>query len=670
VNLGGAALGVAAGAALVGSAAGFALPRPTRVVVASLSTALLGGSAAAAALSVLVTGDHVAFRWREVLPLTGVTIDLDPLGAWFMFVAAVVIVAVSVYAIGYCDHALAGRSVQGTFPLFAATLVLVPAAGSMSTFLVLWELMAVTSLLLVGAEHRERPAVRQATVWYGAMTHVGFVAILLAFGLAAAGAGGETFAAIRHGATTLSAARASTIFVLAAVGFGSKSGLVPVHVWLPRAHPEAPSHVSALMSAAMVNLGVYGVVRVGVDLLGGGPRWWGLLLLALGIGSALFGVLHALVASDLKVLLAYSTTENLGLIFVGVGAALLLSAVHEPILAGIALAAALLHVLNHAVFKALLFLAAGGVVRSTGTRDLDELGGLMRRMPVTATLFTVGALAIAGLPPLNGFVSEWALLQALVRAGGRAPAVLGLTMPVAVGAVALTAGLAAATFVKAIGTGMLAMPRSPAAERAVESSAPMLAGMGVLASGCIALGLLPGLLAAALGRAVRTAGGKTNPLGGGVTQLRLAGGHAVISPLFLAVALFAGIVIAAGAARALTSSRARRRAENWGCGRVLQTARMEYTATSFAEPLQRVFDDVLHPDHDVDVTHATESRWYVESIRYRASIVDGIDQRAYQPAVRVIRWWGERARVLQNGSVHRYLAYGFGALLVVLVVAR
>jgi formate hydrogenlyase subunit 3/multisubunit Na+/H+ antiporter MnhD subunit len=502
------------------------------------------------------------------------------------------------------------------------------------------------------------------------MTQLGFVAILLAFAIAAAGAGGESFAVIRAGAAEFSATRAAFVFVLVVIGFGSKAGIVPLHVWLPRAHPEAPSHVSALMSGAMVSLGVYGIVRVGVDLLGGGPRWWGVLVLTLGIVSALFGILHALVATDVKVLLAYSTTENMGLVLVGVGAALLLGAEHEPVLAGLALAAALLFAFNHALFKALLFLSAGSVVRATGTRDLDRLGGLSRRMPATTALFTVGALAIVALPPLNGFVSEWALLQVLVRAGGREPAVLGLAMPVAVAAVALAAGLAAATFVKLIGTGLLAMPRSSAAVDAVESPSPMVAGMALLGMGCLALGLFPSLVASALDRAVRAAGGAGDPFGDGVVRLRLAGGGAVISPVLFAGALLVGAVAVVGAARVLSASRARRRAENWGCGRVLQTARMEYTASSFAEPLQRVFDDVLHPEHDVDVTHADESRWYVEAVRYRTVVVDAVDTRVYRPLVRFARAAGERARVLQNGSVHRYLAYGLVALLVVLVVAR
>jgi formate hydrogenlyase subunit 3/multisubunit Na+/H+ antiporter MnhD subunit len=530
--------------------------------------------------------------------------------------------------------------------------------------------MAVTSLVLVAAEHRSRPAVASAAVWYGVMTQLGFVAILFAFGLAGAAAGGDSFSAMRAGASELSEGRAAFVFVLAAIGFGSKAGLVPLHVWLPRAHPEAPSHVSALMSGAMVSLGIYGIVRIGFDLLGGGPRWWGLSLIAVGVVSALFGVLHALVATDVKVLLAYSTTENMGLILIGVGAALLLGAENEPVLAGVALAAALLFVLNHALFKALLFLSAGSVVRATGTRDLDRLGGLSRPLPATTALFTVGALAIVALPPLNGFVSEWTLLQALVRAGGREPAVLGLVMPLAVAAVALVAGLVAATFVKVVGTGLLARPRSAAAAQAVESPVPMLAAMALLAAACLALGLVPSIIDSGLEQAVLASGGAGDPFGDGVSRLRLAGGSAVISPVLLAGALVLGAVAVVGAARALSATRARRRAENWACGRVLQTIRMEYTASSFAEPLQRVFDDVLHPDHDIDVTHAAESRWFVEAIRYRSVVVDAIDHRVYRPLIRAILAFGERARALQNGSVHRYLAYGFVALLVVLVVAR
>ena len=371
----------------------------------------------------------------------------------------------------------------------------------MSTFLVLWELVAVTSLLLVVAEHRRRAEVAEAGWWYAVMTQLGFVAILLGLTTYAAAAGGETFAALR--AAHLSPALAGLVFVLVLAGFGSKAGLVPLHVWLPRAHPEAPSHVSAMLSAAMVNLGVYGVLRVGFDLLGGGTRWWWLLVLALGGISALYGILQAAVATDLKRLLAYSTVENLGLVFVGVGRCRNLARIRTlPTLAALALAAALLHVVNHAGFKALLFGAAGSVLRATGTRDLDALGGLRARMPATTVLFAVGALGAAALPPGNGFVSEWLLLQSLVPAVPAGGVVTAVAMPLAVAVVALTAGLAVATFVKALGVGFFARPRSEWRVRGGRVAAEHGGGDGVGGAGLPRLALAPTALGPALSRAV------------------------------------------------------------------------------------------------------------------------------------------------------------------------
>jgi formate hydrogenlyase subunit 3/multisubunit Na+/H+ antiporter MnhD subunit len=425
------------------------------------------------------------------------------------------------------------------------------------------------------------------------------------------------------------------------------------------------------MSGAMVKLGVYGLLRVAWDLLGGGPRWWGITVLVVGAASALFGILHALVASDLKRLLAYSTTENIGLILIGVGAAGVFGASGNRTLASLAAAAALLHVLNHAAFKGLLFLGAGSVVAATGTRDLDRLGGLARRMPFTAGTFAVGALAVAALPPLNGFVSEWLLLQALVHGLPSATAAVAIVMPVAVAVVALTGGLAVATFVKAYGTGFLALPRSSQAAAATEAPWCMRAGVGVLAMGCVGLGLFPAALASALARAV----GVLVPLADGQpirtsgVRLRLSGIDASMSPLLLAVALLTVALIAARVMRPRSTVTVRG-VETWGCGRSVQTARMEYTATSFAEPLQRVFDDALHPDLDVDVDHRAESQYYVDAIRYRRGIRDGIEDRLYSPITRAAAWWGRTARHLQNGSVHRYLSYTLVALGVDLVVAR
>ncbi|CAG7623263.1 proton-conducting transporter transmembrane domain-containing protein [Actinacidiphila bryophytorum] len=573
------------------------------------------------------------------------------------------------YPGGRPAQGIRSRGAQAVLPLFALALLLVPAAASVSTFLLLWELMALTSLLLVLAEHRERPSVGQAGLWYAVMTQLGFVLLLAGLGLFAARAGGESFADLRAGAAGMSPAVRGTVFVATAAAFTSKAGLAPLHAWLPRAHPEAPSHVSALMSAAMVNLGVYGVLRVGFDLLGGGPAWWWLLLTAAGGLSAVYGILQAAMASDLKRLLAYSTSENMGLVVVGAGAAGLFRAAGDEPLAALALAAALLHVVNHSAFKALLFCAAGSVLRATGLRDLDRLGGLRARMPATAGLFAVGALGAVALPPGNGFVSEWLLLQALVHGFAVPGAATAVVLPLAVAVIALSAGLAAAVFVKALGVGFFARPRSEPAARAAESPPAMLAGMGLLAAGCAVLALAPGLLGGPLARAAAAAGpaGGTSLAGAGLS-VRLHHTSASLYPLWVALALVAGVAAAAGLAR-LPARRGRRRdARLWDCGGGAPTPRMAYTATSFAEPLQRVFDDVLAPEQDVHVTPVRESAYLVRRVRFQRLVPDRIEHRLYLPVLTALSRTAARARHLATGSVHLYLAYGLFGLVTVLAV--
>jgi len=447
---------------------------------------------------------------------------------------------------------------------------------------------------------------------------------------------------------------------------------VPLHAWLPRAHPEAPSHVSALMSAAMVNLGVYGIVRVGFDLFGGvaagGTRWWWLLVLLLGAASAVYGILQAAMSTDLKRLLGYSTTENMGLVLVGVGAAGLFASSGNRALAGLALAAALLHVINHAGFKTLLFLAAGSVLHATGTRDLDALGGLRAGMPATTAAFGWGGLAASALPPGTAFVSEWLLVQALIHGLPTAGAATAIVLPVAVAAVALTAGLAVATFVKAFGVGFLARPRSDAAARASESSPAMLAGMGLAGVACAVLALVPTVVLSGVGRVAGVVAGSGGRAVTGVVTLQLTAIAGTLSPLLLTLALLAAMVVVLGVVRAVAARRARRVARLWDCGAGPLSARMEYTATSFAEPLQRVFDDVVAPETDVDVTHHEESRYLVAAVEYRRRVPDRIERRLYQPVLAAIGFWGQVGRRLAPGSVHRYLGYGFYAVIVLLIV--
>ncbi|MEU8869058.1 proton-conducting transporter transmembrane domain-containing protein [Streptomyces umbrinus] len=668
-----AALATATGLGVAGASAGLVLPQRVRGAVVGVLTAGVGVAGGASGVAALGGG-----RWSAevpgLLPLAGAHVAVDALSGLFMAVAGAVVAAVAVYGIGYVAghgaHGLGSRGAQAVLPLFALSLLLVPAAASVSTFLMLWELMALTSLLLVLAEHRARPSVREAGVWYAVMTHLGLVLLLAGLSVYAAQAGGETFTALRLGTDGMSPTVRGLVFVLTAVAFTSKAGLVPLHAWLPRAHPEAPSAVSALMSAAMVNLGVYGLVRIGFDLLGGGPAWWWLMVMVMGGLSAVYGILQAAMASDLKRLLAYSTSENMGLVVLGVGAAGLFAHAGNPALAGLALAAALLHVVNHSAFKALLFTAAGSILRATGERNLDLLGGLRARMPVTAGLFALGALGAVALPPGNGFISEWLLLQSLIH-GLEVPGVTtAIVLPLAVAVIALSAGLAAAVFVKALGVGFFARPRSQPAAAAKESPLLMQVGMGLLAALCAALALVPGLLVEGLQRAVGSVGlAGTRPVSGGGLQMRLDEVSATLSPLWAVAAL----TVALGAVMATVQWTARRRqrrmqARLWDCGGGAPTPRMAYTATSFAEPLQRVFDDVLAPEQDVDVTPVRESAYLVERVEFRNRVPDRIEHRLYRPVLGFLAAAGQSARRLAGGSVHTYLGYGFFGLVILLVV--
>ncbi|WP_308401847.1 proton-conducting transporter transmembrane domain-containing protein [Streptomyces shenzhenensis] len=666
-----AALAAAAVLAGAGALAGIVLPYRLRIPAVGVLTAGVGvggGTAGVAALG----GSGWAGTFPGVLPLAGAAAAVDALAGLFIAVAGAVVAAVAVYGIGYAaghgPHGLGSRTAQAVLPPFALTLVLVPVAASVSTFLALWELMALGSLLLVLAEHRERASVRQAGVWYAVMTHLGLVLLLAGLALFAAGAGGETFTALRAGAHTVPPAVRGLVFVLVALAFTSKAGALPLHAWLPRAHPEAPSPVSALMSAAMVNLGIYGLVRTGLDLLGGGPAWWWLGLIAVGGTSAVYGILQAAMASDLKRLLAYSTSENMGLVLIGVGASGLFAAYGDRPLAALALCAALLHVVNHSAFKALLFCAAGSVLRSTGLRDLDRLGGLRSRMPVTAAFFAVAALGAVALPPGNGFISEWLLLQSLIHGLAVPGVAVAVVLPLSVALIALSAGIAAAAFVKALGVGFFARPRSDRAASAEEAPILMLAGMGLLGAACAALALVPGLLGGSLDRAVGATGlpGGGAVSGGGL-EVRLTGISAALSPVWVVAALTVALMAAVGLPRLYGRRRRRVNARLWDCGGGAPTPRMAYTATSFAEPLQRVFDDVLAPEQDLDVTPVRESAYLVERVRFQRRVSDRIEHRLYEPVLRALNTAGQSARRLAGGSVHRYLGYGFAGLVFLLL---
>ncbi len=636
------------------------------------TTAACGAcAAAAAALPVILTGRSLTLAFASSVASLSLVLHLDPLGAFFVILLGVVAAPAAVYGAGYDASHTPARSASAMLPLFLLSMTLVPLAGNVFTFLFAWEGMALASYFLVIGEG-DSPERLAAGRWYTGMAHAGFAMIAAAFFLLMERSGGADFATIRTLGGSIGAGRANAIFLLALLGFGSKAGLVPLHVWLPKAHPAAPSHISALMSGAMLPLGVYGFLRVVLDLLGGGPSWWGILLLVLGALSALKGALYALVEQDLKRLLAFSSVENLGVVFMGLGIGLIFhgEGLGEP--CALALGAALYHALNHAAFKGLLFFGAGAVQQAAGTRNLEAMGGLIKKMPQTAACFLVGAAAIAALPPLNGFVSEWMIFQALV-AGARLPEpLMAALMGLAVGALALTGGLAAACFVKAFGIPFLAMPRSRGAEQAREVSLPMRAAMFLLAGACVLLGLLPAAVTPLLARALQGLPGLD--LRGAVFRLGLEmeapGGASRISPPLLALALAMAIVAIIAGLRLFKADRRLRVGDTWGCGRVALTPRMEYTSMAFAEPLRRVFAGLYRPSKDLTIGFHPDSKYFVRSMAYRSRIRSWFEESVYRTLFEMIRPLSEIGRRLHSGSVHLYLSYIVAALLLLLLLER
>ncbi len=620
--------------------------------------------------AIALTGGRGSLTIPTALPLDPLVLSPDRLGGLVMVIVSVVGVLASLFGIGSARVASASRTAWASMAVFLFGMQLVPAATDVVSFLLFWEIMTLGSTALLLAHHATRGTVASALVWYSAMSQLSFFFVLAGLAVLAGATGGTGFAAL----ATLDPAswQASLAFVLLLLGFGGKAELVPLHVWVPRVLPEAPGHVAAAMSGAMVNIGVYGALLVCVRFLPNGPAWWGVLIMVLGGVSALYGILQASVASNLKVLLAYSTTENMGLVFLGLGASVLLRGDHATGAADAALLAALLLMVSHAVFKATLFLGAGAVARSTREMNLDRLGGLGSRMPWTAAAFGASALGAAALPVTSGFVAEWMLLQALVhgsRVGGEVVSVTAsVAMPLAVAVIALTAGLALLTFVKAYGIAFLARPRSEKAKQARE--VPIIMRIPLIIGGTvvIGLGLLPGPLAEALASAV---GPAFTP---DVRTIGLAGVDArgidvVLDPTTF-VALAALVLVPVLAAILLSARRhpTRVSALPWAGGGSRLRPRMQYTATSYAEPLVRVFDDVLRPTRDVEVTHVGESRYLVERVHVEQTVSDVIETRFYRPVLGLAQRFGILARRAQNGSIHRYLSYSFLALLAVLIV--
>jgi hydrogenase-4 component B len=615
---------------------------------------------------------------------------IDPLSAWFLLVLSAIAVPIAMFSIGYVRHPpLGGRSafVGIAFTVLLCSVELVFMAADAIAFLFAWELMTLATAALVATQH-EVADTRRAAYLYLVMSHVATGALIGAFFILASASGSVSFSALLAG-DVLSGPVRDTVFLLFLLGFGVKAGIIPLHIWLPEAHPAAPSSISALMSGVLIKTGIYGIVRFCAFGLGNPPLSWGVLVLLMGAVSAVLGVLYALVQHDLKRLLAYHSIENIGIILLGVGAGMIAVADGQQTLAALGIAAGLFHVLNHAVFKALLFLGAGSVVTATGTRQIEALGGLLRGMPWTGVCFLIGAVAISGLPPLNGFASEWLAFQALFQGfPASTEPVIHLLFPIAAALLALTGALAAACFVKAFGVGFLALPRSVAAATAREVPWSMCAPQVVLAALCVWLGAFPGAVLSALHTVLLSLPGlrpAPDTIRGPLSMAATSEPSSAVTPMALALALLGGLGVAVltvavfrlrGRTPALRShetpatrpavvngiSKAEvmagdriRRAPTWGCGGLLG-AHAEYTAAAFSKPLMMIFRAVYRPTREVEAL-AKVSPYFPQEVRYHLHIEPTFERYVYGPLTEAVFRVAARLKILQAGSLHAYLGY-------------
>src|SRR6266851_193515 len=598
------------------------------------------------------------------LPWIGAHFRMDALSAFFVVVVDLGAAAASLFAIGYGAHEQARLRVLPFYPAFLAGMSIVVLADDAFTFLVSWEFMSLSSWALVMAHHRVGDNVRAGYV-YLIMASFGTLALLLSFGLLAGPDGAYGFADIR--AAHPSPGIAALVLILALIGAGSKAGLVPLHVWLPLAHPAAPSHVSALMSGVMTKVAVYGFVRIVLDLSGEPAWWWSMVVLALGGVTAAMGVLYALMQHDLKRLLAYHTVENIGIIFIGLGLALAFKAHGMAWAAALALTAGLLHVFNHSISKSLLFFGAGAVLTATGERDMEHLGGLIHRMPQTAFVFLIGCVAISALPPLNGFVSEWLTFQAILLSPQLPSWGLKFLVPAVGALLALSAALAAACFVKAFGVTFLGRARTPAALRAAETDQCSLAAMYFLAALCLVAGVLPGLFIDALAPVVTSLVGDRMPVQNGVQWLSIvpiAESRSSYNGLLVFLFMVMSGTFAAWAIHRLASDKLRR-APPWDCGYPDANPATQYTASSFAQPIRRVFGTVVfHAREHVEIPPPGDGR----PARLTVELHDLVWDTLYAPIAGGVGFAADRLNHLQFLTIRQFLSLVFAALVFLLLV--
>lgn len=633
---------------------------------------LSGVFAVLAGLSVLIGQGVITDQIGLGLPWLPWHVRFDCLSGFFFLIIGIAVSAVSLYGPGYVNSYKESQhpfAVLGLFTgLFVAGMLLVLLADDAFFFMIAWELMSVASYFLVSFQH-ENPANRRAAFLYLLMAEVGALAIILGFGVLAGFSDGFTFDALRN--AQLSTTWAGIAFVLALLGFGMKAGIVPVHVWLPEAHPVAPSHISALMSGVMLKVALYGLIRFCFDLLGDVHWQWGVVLLILGTVSALGGILYAMMQPNLKSLLAYSSVENIGIIFMVLGLSMIFMDNGHPQLAALGLLAALLHAFNHALFKNLLFLGAGIIHHQTHQLNIDMMGGLIKKMPKTSVLFLIGCMSISSLPLFNGFVSEWLAFQTALQVDVLDNGVLRSLIPVAAAALALTAALAAACFVKVFGMIFLGQSRSHHCDKAHEiQDKGMLAGPSLLAALCFLFGIFPGLIISLINNVAGQLLGETLPNDAALGWLWLApvsAHQASYAPPLVLI----GALLAAGVSfwfLRRNPATVMRRAETWDCGFGGLTPKMQYSCSAFTMPFRRIFNKVWIIDERVEKDMRGAMDQDVAVIRYHLEVHDHSWPHIYQPIENGVNTLAKVVGRIQTGNIRTYLGYSFATLILMLWV--
>ena len=621
------------------------------------------------ALGLLISGLYLSSGRQITMPAMPISSALefvfrgDALSGVFVAIVSILTLSVSIYSIGYTKD-FGNKGLMGVlYNLFVLSMYAVILSGNIITFLISWETMSVVSYFLVTFDRDKKSA--KAGLLYAVMTHTGTAFIIVLFLILYRHTGQMDFTGIKASMAQLPDDIKSIVFIFSVIGFGTKAGIVPLHTWLPNAHPAAPSNISALMSGVMIKTGIYGFMRISMDIMGQGPDWWGITIVVIGAVSSILGVLYALMEHDIKRLLAYHSVENIGIILLGLGGSMMFRSDGLYTLSALALIAGLYHTVNHALFKCLLFLGAGSVMHATHTKNMEDMGGLIKSMPYTGLAFLIGSVSICALPPFNGFVSEWLTYQSLILGFRSSSITAKIILPVGGAALALTGALAAACFVKAFGISFLGTPRSRHAEHAKESSPSMITGMAILALLCLALGVAPGAVINMLSTTAFLLTGSYSALTGN-WSIHVNETLATLSPVSILITV---IVMAIASVVFIVSVGGRRKTtygDSWDCGMPALTPRMQYTATAFTKPIRMIFKRIYLPRRELRVSYAVKP-FFVKAIKYSGEITPFFEKYLYDPVTTFIHKFAGKVRLLQSGSLQLYLGYILVTLILLLI---